>query len=93
MRLIDADALKNEFPKDSDWDYPVSTNSYVCEMIDAQPTIEPERKKRKKGKWIGVSPLVDTEQCSLCGYQILNNQLRTPFCPWCGADVRESKDE
>lgn len=39
MRLIDADALKMEFPKDEDWDYPVNTHSYVCERIDEQPTI------------------------------------------------------
>lgn len=43
MRLIDADALKKEFPKDTDWEYPVNTNSYVCEMIDSQPTIKPDR--------------------------------------------------
>lgn len=49
MRLIDADALKQEFPKDTDWEYPVNTNEYVCEIIDSQPTIEPER------KWIPVT--------------------------------------
>lgn len=38
-RLIDADALKREFPHDSDWDYPVSSNSYVNDIIDKQPTI------------------------------------------------------
>lgn len=64
MRLIDADKLKEEFPNDSDWDYPVSTNCYVCEMIDAQPTIEPERKKEwtpcsdglpEEDHWLGGS--------------------------------------
>ena len=47
MRLIDADALKKEFPKDTDWEYPVNTNEYVCEMIDSQPTIKPQRAKEK----------------------------------------------
>ncbi len=42
MRLIDADALKKEFPKDTDWEYPTNTNEYVCEKIDAQPTVQPE---------------------------------------------------
>jgi hypothetical protein len=42
-RLIDADELKTEFPKDTDWGYPVNTNEYVCEMIDkAQAVIEAE---------------------------------------------------
>lgn len=40
MRLIDADALKREFPKDEDWKYPVNTNEYVCEVIDAQPEVQ-----------------------------------------------------
>lgn len=39
-RLIVADALKKQFPKDSDWDYPVNTNSYVCEVIDNAPTVD-----------------------------------------------------
>jgi len=38
-RLIDAERLKREFPKDTDWEYPVNTNEYVCEVIDAQPTV------------------------------------------------------
>ena len=41
--LIDADELKKEFPKDEDWEYPVNTNEYVCEMIDkAKKVIEAE---------------------------------------------------
>lgn len=38
-RLIDADKLKEEFPHDEDWDYPVNTNSYVVETIDKSTTI------------------------------------------------------
>lgn len=37
--LIDADALKEEYPHDEDWDYPVNTNSYVVKSIDEAPTI------------------------------------------------------
>jgi hypothetical protein len=38
-RLIDAGELKKEFPKDTDWEYPVNTNQYVCEMIDKAKTV------------------------------------------------------
>ena len=42
-RLIDADELKNEYPHDVDWEYPVNTNGYVSESIDnAQTVIEAE---------------------------------------------------
>ena len=39
-RLIDADELKKNYPHDSDWEYPVNTNEYVCESIDNAPTID-----------------------------------------------------
>ena len=56
MRLIDANALKLEYPKDKDWDYPVNTNSEVCETIDAQPTVDAIpvewiESQVDKGKW------------------------------------------
>ena len=38
-RLIDAEKLKNEYPHDTDWDYPVNTNCYVCESIDNAPKV------------------------------------------------------
>lgn len=40
MRLIDADKLKENFPKDADWDYPVNTNSEVVRIIDDAPTVD-----------------------------------------------------
>lgn len=39
-RYVDAEWLKADFPHDSDWDYPVNTNSYVVELIDKAPSIE-----------------------------------------------------
>ena len=38
-RLIDAEKLKKEYPHDTDWNYPVNTNCYVCESIDNAPTV------------------------------------------------------
>lgn len=81
MRLIDADVLKKEFPKDTDWEYPVNTNEYVCEKIDEQPTIG----EQKKGKWIEQRCRILWWECSECGRGVLN---RTNFCPNCGADMR-----
>ena len=37
--LIDADELKEDYPHDSDWDYPVNSNSYVVWTIDSAQTI------------------------------------------------------
>jgi len=38
-RLIDADELKDQYPHDSDWEYPVNTNEYVVQTINEAPTI------------------------------------------------------
>ena len=38
-------------------------------------------------KWQGVSPLVDSIECSNCGYQVQSVELITPYCPWCGAKM------
>ena len=38
-KLIDADELKKEYPHDTDWEYPVNTNSYVVESINNMTTI------------------------------------------------------
>lgn len=42
----------------------------------------------KHGKWQRTNPMTDTVECSLCHYQIISEELITPFCSWCGADMR-----
>lgn len=46
----------------------------------------------KRGKWIGVSPTVDTVQCSVCGGQLFSEELETPYCPYCGAKMMEVQE-
>ena len=41
----------------------------------------------KRGEWVGVSPTVDTVQCSVCGGQLFSEELETPYCPYCGAKM------
>ena len=41
--------------------------------------------EQKRGEWIGVSPFVDSKQCSICGYFIRSEVFETPYCPNCGA--------
>jgi len=55
--------------------------------------LSPAQPERKKGKWIKQNPLVDTEECSLCKYNIYSEELETPFCPWCGAQMEANYEE
>lgn len=48
---------------------------------------EVEFVKRKTGKWVGVTPMVDTLMCSECGYNIIDKEFKTPYCPNCGAKM------
>lgn len=87
MRLIDADELKKKFQERSYWTY---THEYgdaipigwIMSGIDHAPTVE----ERPHGKWIYVCCYGDEyPQCSVCG-EI--NDVKTNFCPDCGADMR-----
>ena len=46
-----------------------------------------EKLEPKRGEWVGVSPMVDTVQCSVCGGQLFSAELETPYCPYCGAKM------
>jgi len=63
------------------------------ECIKSLPSIEPERKKWKKGKWIVTSEFEDCRyakcnQCKVIQVFYYNKPL-TNFCPNCGAEMRE----
>ena len=58
----------------------------LYDILEQMPTADVV--ERKKGKWIKQNPFVDTEECSLCKYNIYSEELETPFCPWCGAEMR-----
>lgn len=95
MRLIDGDALVERIVslvcvpcREQNNDYK-GVKCRACQYgdeiddIESAPTIE-----QKTGRWIGQTPFVDTEECSCCGYNIVSNEMETPYCPNCGADMR-----
>lgn len=100
VRPIDANALKAKLKIDANTaTYSDYCNGYCdarqvdLDAIDAAPTIEPEV---RHGRWI-IKPHGSYRQlrafCSACGKHsgiggIESNQ-RKPFCPNCGADMRE----
>lgn len=60
------------------------------EVIERQPTIEPER---KKGKWIEYNATGKKQwMCSECCAEEKNPKVAR-FCYWCGADMRGEDDD
>lgn len=100
-RLIDADALKEQFKDRSLEDF---THLHFIDAIDNAPTIEYSknsldydygfaeglrRAREKKGSWIdsgyALEEYREWGQCSVCG----GGMFQSDFCPNCGADMRE----
>lgn len=93
MRLIDADELLEHAYRDR-----LDTRERIADMIRNAPTIDYVVQKvpiRAKGKWIYRN---NVYYCSICNNMALDYDdcseglLTTDFCPYCGADMRESED-
>ena len=94
MRLIDANALWKEIISNHDRFIELYD---LYELLDSQPTIEPEP---KRGKWElyddGYSAIY---KCSVCGADYVPSEY-TPeqwlecmrFCPHCGAQMDGDAD-
>lgn len=99
-RCIDADALEKILEKIPAADiknmggqaYVLVKLSQVFNVIDNQPTIEPQR---KKGKWINhrCDDGHHIADCDQCGHSLQWFDDDIPkYCCECGADMREPED-
>ena len=50
--------------------------------------LKPKSEPEIVGEWIPSNPETDTLECSECGYNIISEELKTPYCPWCGAKIK-----
>ena len=92
MRLIDADALKEELDS---WVRCINKpHLYVREealyIIDSAITIDIV----KRGKWIKKVFNIDGEEeigivCSLCGQSKVAGIMAAKYCPKCGANMQD----
>lgn len=63
----------------------------ILTVLDAQP-------ERKRGKWIEVNDAYNriSGRCSACGWEAHmyeDDVVGMPFCPSCGADMREEEQD
>ena len=85
-KYINADELKEKLRC---WEL-TDVFAIIEEKIDEMPSAD--IRENVHGKWIRTNPLTDTLECSLCGMQIPVPEMCSPFCPLCGADMRERKE-
>jgi hypothetical protein len=91
MRPIDADALINRIVFHSD--LPGDQKEVFEDEINAEPSIEPER---KTGRWLSDNrPGGGFWVCSCCKFpsEAFAANVLYKFCPNCGADMRGGEDE
>jgi len=87
MRPIDADILKEQFPRGTYWEYQDNKNSnkYICEVIDAQDTVDAEPVRH--GEWVEDGAII---KCDKCGEH--KQFPHWKFCPNCGAKMEASHE-
>ena len=96
MWLIDADKLKKEVASTFHGTFGLTVTSAVHEIIDRQPTIDPES-LRPHGEWI-VLQIDNYSNCAIFGC----SQCKTAagiitrptwrFCPHCGAKMEDTNE-
>lgn len=42
----------------------------------------------KQSVWVRLNPYTDTMMCEACGYNVIDEMLTTPYCPWCGCKMK-----
>ena len=90
------DAIDTAIEAVDEWDGGCNTNraTMIYKAIKNLPSVTPSR---SRGKWIHwTDDYKDYVTCSCCEYGEEGEVLlsdKTPFCPICGADMREGEDE
>lgn len=86
QRLIDANALKKEVGATFHGAIGLTVTGAVHEIIDRQPTIDPES-LRPKGHWERPSKLLNIVNCTACKTTFPGDFDEFRYCPCCGAKM------
>lgn len=88
-RLIDADALREEWLESGENEYVYDTNA-VLYSIDSAPTIDAAPVRRGEWEKLVWGDAYDNRErrCYRCSRCNKENAVRRNFCPNCGADMR-----
>lgn len=88
-RLIDADAMRQDWLENGQNEYIYDTNA-VLDSIDAQPTIEAEPVRH--GRWLDNEFYMFCSVCGMQWYYCDNETQDFKFCPHCGCKMDGDDD-
>lgn len=63
----------------------LAENEILKKKLDEKSDSE----SRALGEWVPSNPETDTLECSKCGYNIISEEWKTPYCPWCGTKMKD----
>lgn len=98
MRLIDADALREDWLENGQNEYVYDTNAFL-DSIDTAPTIEAEPVRHGEWDASGRYTFPDGSlavRCSECGCDLEEHEYKEywwHYCPVCGAKMDGGKKE
>ena len=78
---------------ETDGNEPVFSGKQIIKMLKSLPSVTPQRPREKWIHW--TDDYKDYVTCSCCKYGEEGEVLlsdKTPFCPICGADMREKEN-
>lgn len=91
MRLIDADAMREEWLENGENKYVYDTNA-VLDNLDQQPTIDAVPVVKAEWKYYKKQGIA---VCTNCSFErnVDDNFGKAIACPNCGADMRKGDEE
>ena len=98
MRPIDADALKEIYTRNFDYENCIYDGATVVSNIDETPTVDAEPVRHGKWKQWDSYGFEDTYKCMACGESFVLIE-GTPitngykYCPYCGATMDAERKE
>lgn len=57
-------------------------------IIAADGYLEHYSHKVKESEWVKSNPFTDTIECKKCGFNICDEELKSDYCPNCGAKMK-----
>lgn len=69
----------------------IKRSRFLVDAMEKVIKLSPAQPERKIGRWIHKPYIRGIAYCSECNFELHIND--TPYCPYCGTDMRGEQDE